>query len=70
MEEKFNKETKEMLSLLVFLSGICASSLALSETDNAITVFKMLALKREMKVLGHDDAGNQWQALPESLRKA
>lgn len=40
------------------------------EFDNALTVFKMLALKREMKVLGHDDTGPQWQALPESLRKA
>jgi hypothetical protein len=40
------------------------------EFDNAMTVFKMLALKREMKVLGHDDAGNRWQALPEALRKA
>jgi hypothetical protein len=40
------------------------------EFDNAMTVFKMLALKREMKVLGHDDAGPQWKTLPDSLRKA
>lgn len=39
------------------------------EFDNALTVFKMLALKREMKASGYDDGGVHWQALPESFRK-
>lgn len=40
------------------------------EFDNALTVFKMLALKREMKAFGYDDAGVRWEMLPQSLRKA
>lgn len=39
------------------------------EFDNALTVFKMIALKREMKAFGYDDKGIHWQALPQSLRK-
>ncbi|WP_025041156.1 hypothetical protein [Nitrosospira briensis] len=40
------------------------------EFYSVLTVFKMLALKREMKAFGYDDAGVRWQALSESLRKA
>lgn len=39
------------------------------EFDNALTVFKMIALKREMNAFGYDDNGAHWQALPQSLRR-
>lgn len=40
------------------------------EFYSMLTAFKMLALKREMKTFGYDDAGVHWQALLKSLRKA
>lgn len=40
------------------------------DLDKALSVFNVRALKREMKAFGHGDTGQQWNALPEPLRKA
>ena len=38
--------------------------------DKVLKDFKTCALKRELKAYSYGDTGNQWNALPEGLRKA
>ena len=40
------------------------------DLDNALSAFNVRALKREIKAFGYGDTGQQWNALPEPLRKA
>ena len=38
--------------------------------DRALSAFKSHAKVRKLEILGYDDAGRKWKALPEGIRKA